>query len=63
MALDRAEAMIDEGADIIDAGGESTRPGAPGISEAEERARVLPFIAGSWPDAFPRPSPSIRARR
>ena len=45
MALDRAEAMIDEGADIIDAGGESTRPGAPGISEAEERARVLPFIA------------------
>jgi len=35
-----------EGADIIDVGGESTRPGAVSVSSAEEQARVLPVIAG-----------------
>jgi dihydropteroate synthase len=38
-------AMVEEGADWIDVGGESTRPGAAPISEAEERARVIPVIA------------------
>jgi dihydropteroate synthase len=36
--------MIDEGVDIIDVGGESTRPGADRVSEEEEQARVLPVI-------------------
>jgi dihydropteroate synthase len=38
-------AMVEEGADWIDVGGESTRPGAEPVSEAEERARVIPVIA------------------
>jgi dihydropteroate synthase len=37
-------AMLAEGADIIDIGGESTRPGAERITEAEELARVIPVI-------------------
>jgi dihydropteroate synthase len=40
----RAEQMIDEGADLIDIGGESTRPGAPPVPLEEELARVLPLI-------------------
>jgi len=43
-ALDRALQMISEGADLIDVGGESTRPGAPMVEEAEEVRRVLPVI-------------------
>ncbi|MDD5199197.1 MAG: dihydropteroate synthase [Terrimicrobiaceae bacterium] len=39
-----ALAMADEGADIIDVGGESTRPGAEPVPEAYELARVLPVI-------------------
>ncbi|MDK2977144.1 MAG: dihydropteroate synthase [Candidatus Marinimicrobia bacterium] len=51
-ALKRAEEMISEGADIIDIGGESTRPGAEAVSEAEELDRVIPVIealAGTVP--------------
>ena len=36
--------MLGEGADILDVGGESTRPGAGGLDEAEERRRVLPVV-------------------
>lgn len=36
--------MIDDGADIIDIGGESTRPGAKVVSEEEELSRVLPIV-------------------
>lgn len=43
-AADRAEQLLDDGADLLDIGGESTRPGASGISEAEERERVLPVV-------------------
>ncbi len=43
-ALERAMVMVDEGADIIDVGGESTRPGAIPVGEAEEMDRVLPLI-------------------
>ena len=43
-ALKHAEQMIREGADIIDIGGESTRPGHTLISDEEEKARVLPVI-------------------
>ncbi|WP_276271667.1 dihydropteroate synthase [Haloarcula litorea] len=43
-AVARAERMIADGADILDVGGESTRPGADPISAAEERDRVVPVI-------------------
>jgi dihydropteroate synthase len=43
-ALKKAEKMIKEGADIIDVGGESTRPGAQPISSHEEKKRILPVI-------------------
>jgi len=43
-ALHRAEEMLAEGADIIDVGGESSRPGAAGISEQEELDRTIPVI-------------------
>jgi len=43
-ALARCEVLVSEGADLIDIGGESTRPGALAVEEAEERARVVPVI-------------------
>ncbi len=43
-AVRRAMQLIDEGADIIDVGGESTRPGAKPVSAEEELDRVLPVI-------------------
>ena len=43
-ALAQAEQMISEGADIIDIGGESTRPGAALVTAEEETQRVLPVI-------------------
>jgi dihydropteroate synthase len=43
-ALDAALAMEAAGADLIDIGGESTRPGAQALSAAEERARVEPVL-------------------
>ena len=44
LALKRALEMVDEGADIIDIGGESSRPGAEAVSEDEELSRVIPVI-------------------
>ena len=44
-ALVRAERMIAQGAEVLDIGGESTRPGAAPVSETEELARVVPLIA------------------
>ncbi len=43
-AVSRGRKMIDEGADIIDIGGESTRPGALPVSAKEEMKRVIPVI-------------------
>ncbi len=43
-ALDRARVLVEEGADIIDLGGESTRPGSDFISLQEELDRVLPIL-------------------
>ena len=43
-AVARGLEMIAEGVDIIDIGGESTRPGAERVSEAEEIARTIPVI-------------------
>ena len=45
-ALKRGRAMLDDGADILDVGGESTRPGAEPVSAEEERARVVPVVKG-----------------
>jgi dihydropteroate synthase len=42
--VDRAWQVADEGADILDIGGESTRPGSLGISAQEESRRVLPVL-------------------
>jgi len=44
IAIAHGLAMIADGADIIDIGGESTRPGAERVSESEEQARVIPVI-------------------
>lgn len=43
-AVEHALAMVGEGADIIDIGGESTRPGAQAVSAAEEIRRIVPII-------------------
>ena len=43
-ALQHCEKLIKEGADILDIGGESTRPGAQGLALEEELARVLPVV-------------------
>ncbi|MEL6316688.1 MAG: dihydropteroate synthase, partial [Pseudomonadota bacterium] len=48
-ALAAAEAMLADGVDILDLGGESTRPGALEVAEAEERRRVTPILAGLRP--------------
>ncbi len=43
-ALEHAQALITEGADLLDIGGESTRPGAQPVSEAEEIRRIVPVL-------------------
>src|SRR5687767_7341554 len=51
-AIAHAGRLLAEGADILDVGGESTRPGAAPVSQREELERVLPVIAGiveRWP--------------
>lgn len=45
-AIDHGLRMIDEGADILDVGGESTRPGSQPITTDEECKRILPVIEG-----------------
>jgi dihydropteroate synthase len=51
-ALDQARRMVDEGADLLDIGGESTRPGHTPVEAAEEIGRVVPVIAAVR-DALP----------
>ncbi|MGB0894437.1 MAG: dihydropteroate synthase [Parashewanella sp.] len=43
-AMKHAQAMIEQGAQIIDVGGESTRPGAPDVSLKQELSRVIPVV-------------------
>lgn len=50
-AVAHARRLIAEGADVLDIGGESTRPGAQPLSEVEELARVMPLIAAVAGDA------------
>ena len=49
-ALKHAENLLQQGADILDIGGESSRPGAQALSVEEELSRVLPFVreAAKW---------------
>ena len=53
-ALVRAEQMVGEGADILDVGGESTRPAAHAVDSAEELQRVIPLL-----DALARRFPEL----
>src|SRR5690349_7640026 len=53
--LHRAESMMEQGATILDIGGQSTRPGSEQVGEEEEMRRVLPSItaiAKRFPEAF-----------
>ena len=43
-AIAHAHKLLEDGADILDVGGESTRPGAPPVSEEEELRRILPVV-------------------
>jgi len=63
-AVNHAEQMIAEGADIIDIGGESTRPGSEFVPEAEELRRVIPIIqklaaAGTVPISIDTTKPQV----
>lgn len=52
-AVRHAAALLEQGADVLDVGGESTRPGAHTVAHADEAARVVPVvsaIARRWPD-------------
>lgn len=62
--IEQAEQMIAEGADIIDVGGESTRPGSEFVSEDEELRRVIPVIkrlasSSSTPISIDTTKPSV----
>lgn len=46
-ALRHCEQLLKDGADILDIGGESTRPGSPAVALEEELARVLPVVRGA----------------
>jgi dihydropteroate synthase len=52
-ALARARRLIEEGADLVDVGAESSRPGAAPVSEAEELARLMPVLEGLRGAAVP----------
>jgi dihydropteroate synthase len=52
-ALEHAHRLIDEGADLLDIGGESTRPGAADVPESEEIDRVVPLIEALRATAVP----------
>jgi len=52
-ALAHCEQLLKEGADILDIGGESTRPGAPPVPLDEELARVLPVVRAAVPLGVP----------
>src|SRR5947208_7554421 len=48
-AVAHGRAMVDEGADVVDVGGESTRPGAAAVPADEELRRVLPVVQALAP--------------
>jgi dihydropteroate synthase len=54
-AIAQALRLAEEGADVVDVGGESTRPGAPPVPADEEIARVVPIVAGLRARGFALP--------
>lgn len=60
-AVERGLEMISEGVDIIDIGGESTRPGAERVSAAEEQSRVIPVIEKLSQSGIPISIDTMRA--
>ena len=63
-ASNRVRQMLGEGADIIDIGGESTRPGAQPTSEVDELARVLPLLQRAYESCHARGVPlSVDTRK
>ena len=61
-AVRQGEALIAAGADLLDVGGESTRPGADAVPDQVEAERVLPVLSSGWPAGFPsRSTPGRRA--
>ena len=61
-ALAHARKLIEQGADLLDIGGESTRPGAAPVSEEEELARILPLFQALADAAIPLSIDTRRAR-
>ena len=61
-ALAHARELIGEGADLLDIGGESTRPGAAPVSEDEELARVIPLVEALREAGVPISVDTRRAR-
>jgi dihydropteroate synthase len=57
----RARAMVEAGADALDLGGESSRPGALPVSEAEELDRLLPVLEGVVPLGVPISVDTVKA--
>jgi dihydropteroate synthase len=60
-AINRGLEMIEDGVDIIDIGGESTRPGADRVPEEEEQARVLPVVKALGKEGVPLSIDTMRA--
>ena len=54
-AVEQAFRLAEEGADLLDVGGESTRPGAPAVPAAEELRRVVPVVERLRARSFPLP--------
>ena len=60
-AIAHGRELVDQGADIVDVGGESTRPGAGRVDTDEELRRVIPIIAGLADDGIPVSVDTTRA--
>ena len=60
-AVAHAVRLVEEGADLLDIGAESTRPGADSVNETEERRRLIPVVT-AVAKAVPVPSLSIPQR-
>lgn len=60
-AIEHGIALVAQGADLLDVGGESTRPGADRVEEAEERRRVLPVITSLCREGVPVSVDTMRA--
>lgn len=60
-AIERGRRLSSQGADLVDVGGESTRPGAARISVEEERDRVLPVVQALVSDGVPVSIDTMRA--